>query len=119
MNYQTWYRWITGQEWRKVYTLQVFGEKFMAVKRTKRVTFIEKRGWGIMGWNPENAHEPGRLPSSGCFTWVGCRAARAAALEYLSRPDVTQVKVCSNQLRALYLWNKHSDGTVSGYAPGE
>jgi hypothetical protein len=115
MNYRVWERLITGQEWRRFYTIHVFGENYVPTRKLKKMTLIERRRWGILGWNPNNAHEPGRLPNSGCFTWVGCLAARRAAMEFLTRPAVTQVQIHTNQDRTIYVWNKATDGTVTGY----
>ena len=115
MNYRVWSNLVTGQEWRRAYTIHVFGEKFVPVRRLKKMTTIARQGWGILGWNPENAHEPGRLPGSGSFTWIGCRAARRAALEFLAQPEVSQVQIRTNQDRTIYVWNKQSNGRLTGY----
>ena len=108
-------------EWRKSFCLHVFGNGFRPVRRVKATkghgiyTAIEPCSWGIMGWNPENSHEPGRLPTSGCFTWVGIVAVRKAAMEYLNRPNVTQVSVRTNQDKQVYRYFKQADGRVTGY----
>src|ERR1700679_3281789 len=97
MTYQTYSRLVAGQEWRTLFRLHVFGRGYRPVRRVKATkthgiyTQIEPSSWGIMGWNKENAHEPGRLASSGSFTWVGMVEARKAAMEFLARPNVTQV----------------------------
>ena len=72
----------------------------------------------MQGWNPENSHEPGRLPGSGSFTWVGIVAVRKAAMEYLNQPHTFQVQVLTNQSRKVYLWNKNAvSGEITGYRP--
>lgn len=110
------------REWRKHYQLHVFGHGYRAVRQVKAskshgtYTAIEPSTWGIQGWNPRNEHEPGRLPESGSFTWVGIVAVRHAAMEYLARPNVTQVQVLTNQSRKLYIWNRHGE-KITGYMP--
>jgi hypothetical protein len=108
-------------EWRKHFRLNVFGTGYRPVRRVKATkrhgiyTAIEPCSWGIQGWNPDNRHEPGRLPDSGCFTWVGIVAVRKAAMEYLASPSVTQVSVRTNQDKQVYRYFKHADGRITGY----
>ena len=82
-----------------------------------RLTQKKPAVYGMQGWNPDSSHEPGRLPGSGSFTWVGIVAVRKAAMEYLSQPHTFQVQVRTNQSRKLYIWNKNVDGTITGYRP--
>jgi hypothetical protein len=82
-----------------------------------RLTQKKPTVYCMQGWNPDSSHEPGRLPGSGSFTWVGIVAARKAAMEYLSQPHTMQVQVLTNQSRKLYLWNKGIDGKITGYRP--
>ena len=109
-------------EWRKPYRINVFGNGYRAVRRVKATrkhgiyTEITPTTWGIQGWNPDNRHEAGRLPNSGCFTWVGIVAVRKAAMEYLARPNVTQVSVRTNQDKQVYRYFRQADGTITGYA---
>ena len=109
------------KEWRKTYCLHVFASGFRPGGRVKAnrshgaYCEIIPCDYGIQGWNPDNRHEPGRLPTSGCFTWVGIVAVRKAAMEYLALPSVTQVSVRTNQDRQVYRYFKHADGTVTGY----
>jgi hypothetical protein len=109
-------------EWRKRYCLNVFGSGYRPgrlVKATKThgaYTQIVPCAWGIQGWNHDNRHEPGRLPDSGCFTWMGIIAVRKAAMEYLARPSVTQVSVRTNQDKQVYRYFRKADGTITGYA---
>jgi hypothetical protein len=106
---------------RRPYCLNVFGNGFRPGRRVKAgknhgaYTEIIPCGWGIQGWNPDNRHEPGRLPNSGCFTWLGIVAVRKAAMECLARPNVTQVSVRTNQSKQLYRWFKQPDGRITGY----
>ena len=95
-----------------VYCLNVFlCDKLAAMTQKKPQVY------GMQGWNPDHSHEPGRLPGSGSFTWVGIVAVRKAAMEYLSQPHTFQVQVLTNQSRKLYVWNKQLDGTITGYRP--
>ena len=100
------------QEWRKHYCINVFMCDILS-----RLTDKKPQVFGMQGWNPDNRHEPGRLPNSGCFTWVGIVAVRKAAMEYLAKPHTFQVQVTTNQSRKLYIWNKDVFGRISGYRP--
>lgn len=95
-----------------LYCLNVF-----VVNKLEAISKRNPKVFGFQGWNPDNRHEPGRLPSSGCFTWVGIVAVRKAAMEYLSQPHTFQVQVLTNQSRKLYIWNKDVFGRVTGYRP--
>jgi hypothetical protein len=97
---------------RKPYCLHVFLCDVLS-----RLTKKNPPIYGMQGWNPDSSHEPGRLPGSGSFTWVGIVAVRKAAMEYLSQPHTFQVQVLTNQSRKLYIWNKDVDGRISGYRP--
>jgi hypothetical protein len=103
----------------RLYCLSVAINGFRRGRCTKKVCQLIPAQWGIQGWNPENDHEPGRLPGSGSFTWVGLFAVRQAAMEYLAQPNVFQVSVYTNSSRHLYVWNKNSNGTITGYNPQE
>ncbi len=76
-------------------------------------------GSAFVAWNPDASIEPGRLANSGSFLWPGIHAARAVAMDYLTQLGTTyhQVQVRTNQDRTVYLWNKSSDGRITGYAP--
>jgi len=95
-----------------VYCINVF-----LCDRLSRLRETKPHVYGMQGWNPENSHEPGRLPGSGSFTWVGIVAVRKAAMEYLNQPHTMQVQVLTNQSRKLYIWNKDVFGNISGYRP--
>ncbi len=100
-------------EWRKHYQIHVF-----ICDRLAALTQKKPAVYGMQGWNPENSHEPGRLPGSGSFTWVGIVAVRKAAMEYLNQPHTFQVQVLTNQSRKVYLWNKNAvSGEITGYRP--
>ena len=59
-----------------VYRLDVF-----LCDKLARLTQKKPAVYGMQGWNPDSSHEPGRMPGSGSFTWVGIVAARKAATE--------------------------------------
>lgn len=99
----------------RLYTLIAFGTRYRPVRRLKRSTVIERVGFAVQGWNRENSHEPGRLPSSGSFTFPGLHAVRRAALEYLADPQISQVAVKTNQSQDIYRYHKQADGSVTGY----
>ena len=97
------------------YTLNVFGTRYAPVRRLKRQTIIERQGFGFQGWNPNNDHDPGRLPGSGSFVFVGMHNVRRAAMQYLDQPGVHQVAVKTNQSKDVYRYFKHADGSITGY----
>jgi hypothetical protein len=78
-------------------------------------------GYAVVAWNGDDEarklFDPGRLPGAGTFCWPGLTAARRAALAQFADPTVHQVQVRTNQDRPVYLWNRHSDGRISGYRP--
>jgi hypothetical protein len=99
----------------RVYTLAVFATRYAVVRQLKKQTIIERQGFGFQGWNPNNSHEPGRLPGSGSFTFVGLHEVRRAAMRYLETPGVHQVAVKTNQDREVYRYFKQPDGSITGY----
>src|SRR5271163_1741114 len=97
-----------------IYTMSVFGVKYVPTKFLKKSTQIALRCWGIQGWNPDSSHEPGRLAGSGSFTFPGMFVARQMAMAYLNDPNVNQVVIKTNQGRDVYRWTRNS-GKISGY----
>lgn len=76
-----------------------------------------QRGYAYHGWTSTQHYIEARLPNAGSFLFPGLYAVRRAAMEYLALPETHQVQIRTNQDRKLYLWNKHADGTISGYRP--
>lgn len=103
-------------EWRKPYRILVIAHGILMTgkSRNRKPT---PTTYGYFGWTPIQSYREARLPSSGSFLYPGIVAVRKAAMEYLSQPEVTQVQIRTNQDRKVYLWNKHKDGRISGYAP--
>lgn len=99
----------------RLYTLAAFGTKYSPVRQLKRQTVIERRGYGIQGWNPKNDHERGRLSGSGSFTFVGMHEVRRAAMGYLADPQIHQVAIRTNQSKDVYRYHKQPDGSITGY----
>ena len=73
------------------------------------------RDYGYILWNPDYTLVAGRLVGSGCFAWPGLIAAIRRARMELSRPEVRQVSVRTDQDRYVGRFVKHTDGTVVGY----
>lgn len=86
---------------------------------TEQIGRCKPRGFGFVVWNPDHTLEPGRLPGSGCFIWRGVHAARGAAMAIFDDPRVHQVQIRTNQDRALWIYNRHHDGRITGYNPQE
>lgn len=102
---------------RKPYRITVFATKLSAGRRYKKYTQLVQRHYAFDGWHEEQSYQEARLPGAGSFLYPGIFAARAAALEFLALPGTTQVQVKTNQDKKVYLFNKHADGTVTGYRP--
>jgi len=102
------------------YRILAFGRSTVTKGRGKRARQVVQ-GYGYVGWNPDECarlmFDPGRLQGDGTFCWPGIHAARAAAMAELAKPEIHQVSVRTNQDRCVYLFNKHSDGRISGYVP--
>lgn len=108
------------QEWRKPYRILVFAHGFRPGKRRKTFTEIVPSQYGYMGWTPLQTYDKGaRLPNAGSFLYPGIVAVRKAAMVYLAIPSTHQVQIRTNQDRKVYLWNKHPDGSITGYANGD
>jgi hypothetical protein len=103
-------------EQRKPYRLVVCGRGYRAGRQYKRYTEIVPTSYAFMGWTPEQSYQEARLPSAGSFLYPGIVAVRRAAMEYLARPEVHQVQVRTNQDAKVYIWNKHTDGRITGYS---
>jgi hypothetical protein len=97
------------------YRLIVFAKKFYPIKRRKHVTEIALQEYAFMAWTPHQHYPEARLPSAGSFLFPGMHAARAEAMNYLTRPDVKQVSVRTDQDREVYRYFRHADGRVTGY----
>ena len=106
-------------ETRKPYRLVVCADRFRPVKRLKRMTMIEKTTVAWFSWTPEQFYQEARLPGAGSFFYPGLFAVREAAMDAFKDSSVRQVQVRTNQDKKLWLWNRHSDGTISGYNPQE
>lgn len=99
------------------YRLAVFAHGFRRGRQYRRYTEIIPSDFGYIAWAPEQHYREARLPSAGSFLFPGLLAVRARAMQELASPSVYQVQVRTNQDRSAWLWNKRSDGHVSGYRP--
>lgn len=105
------------KEWRKPFRLAVFARGMSSARKSRTRTEIEPGTYGIFGWTPVQSYHEARLPSAGSFLYPGIFAVRKAVMEYLAQSNVVQVQVRTNDDRKVYIWNKHEDGTITGYAP--
>lgn len=100
------------------YRLVVFATGTRVHGKGKRQR-TETIGYGYISWNADevarNMYDPGRLPGSGTFCYPGMYAAREAALRELSKLEVHQVSVRTNQDRPVYRYFKRPDGRITGY----
>ena len=99
------------------YRLVIFASRYAPKKKLKRHTVIERIQYGYDGWTPVQYYREARLPSAGSFLYPGMHAVRRAAMEALAIPNVTQVSVRTNQDKKVYIFNKNSDGRITGYVP--
>lgn len=102
---------------RTPYRVIVFGHKYMPVKRLKRSTRIELRGFAYCLWTETQHYDEARLPSAGSFLFPGLHRVREAAMQALTLPGIDQVSVRTNQDRKVFQYFKHADGTITGYMP--
>lgn len=74
-------------------------------------------GSAFVAWNPSNECEAPAREGYGSFLWPGLRAARAVAMDYLTRLGCVyhQVSIRTNQDREVYRYFKHADGRITGY----
>lgn len=100
---------------RRPYRLNIFGQRFQAVRRLKKRTDIALVTFGFMGWTPTQHYHEARLPSAGSFLFAGMHEVRRAAMDALAQPGITQVSIRTNQDRQVYRYFKHADGTIGGY----
>lgn len=103
--------------WQTPYRLVIFANRYTAKKRYKKYTAIERVGYAVMGWTSTQYYQEARLPSAGSFLYPGLHAVRNSALDALAQPGVYQVQIRTDQDRKVYLYNKHSDGRITGYRP--
>lgn len=108
---------VYEQETRKPYRIVVFADRFRPVKQYKRYTAIEKTTVAWFGWTEKQAYREARLPSAGSFLYPGIHAVRRAAMAMFEQSGVRQVQIRTNQDQNVYLWNKHLDGSITGYRP--
>lgn len=105
----------------KPYRLVAFGNMTRTTGKGKH-TRTKVISFGVVAWNSDEIartmYDPGRLHGAGTFCWPGLHAVRREAMRLLAG-EYTQVQVRTNQDRVLYIWNKHSDGRISGYNPQE
>ena len=101
----------------KPYRVIAFAHGWRITRKLKRVTRIEPTQYGYCLWTETQHYQEARLPSAGSFLFPGIHAVRDAAIAELSKPDVYQVQVRTNQDRKVYLWNKHADGRITSYRP--
>jgi hypothetical protein len=106
-------------EYRKPYRVQVFATGLARGKNRKRYSELVTRDYGYGLWNPEQHYQEARLPGAGSFLFPGMFAARAAAMDVLSKAGTRQVCIRTNQDRPVYRFYKHADGTVTGYGYSE
>jgi hypothetical protein len=102
---------------RTPYRIVVFSKKLVAGKRSKKYTELVQRSYAFDAWREEQSYQEARLPGAGSFLYPGIFAVRTAALQFLAQPEVHQVSIRTNQDKKVYLFNKHADGSVSGYRP--
>jgi|SRR5271166_4570596 len=108
---------VITMETRRPYRILICANRFRSVKRLKRMTTIERTIVAWISWTPTQAYQEARLPSAGSFLYPGIFAVRRAAMDAFKDSSVCQVQVRTNQDRKVYLWNRHSDGRISGYRP--
>lgn len=99
------------------YRVNVFAQGWRVTNRLKRVTRIERVGYGYQLWTEKQSYSEARLPGAGSFLFPGLHAVRDAALAELSKPNVHQVQVLTDQSRKVWLFNKNTDGRITGYMP--
>ncbi len=97
------------------YRIVVFTQATVTTGKGKRQK-TKTVGSAYMGWTPRQAYQEARLEGAGSFLYPGIRAVRYAAYEYLALNETHQVQIRTNQDRKVYIFNKHADGRISGYA---
>ena len=100
------------------YRIAVAAKRYFPVGRMNPRTGFTKmtlREFAYDLWTPTQSYQEARLPSAGSFLFPGIHAVRRAAMHALALPGVTQVQVRTNQDRIVYLWNRSTDGCISGY----
>lgn len=104
------------------YRIVVFATRTRVRGKGKRQR-TETIGYGYVSWNSDDVarrmYDPGRLYGSGTFCYPGMFAAYAAAMHELSKPEVHQISVRTNQDRPVYRYFKRPDGRITGYADRE
>lgn len=97
------------------YRIAVFASAQVPIsRRSKKLKTVS---YGYLGWTARQEFDAGaRLPGAGSFLFSGLRCVRAVR-DYLALPETHQVQIRTNQDRTLYIYNKHSDGRITGYAP--
>ncbi len=98
------------------YRLNVSATSTVTVGKGKRQR-TKVRHYGYMGWTPfQLCGQEARLPDAGSFLYPGFIRAREAAMAYLALPETTQISIRTNQDQTVYVYNKHEDGRITGYA---
>lgn len=105
--------WLTPYPAGKPYRVIAAATGSRTIGRGKRRR-TEQTSYGYVLWTADTSAEPWR-EGYGSFCFSGLHRVRAAALSELQKPEVHQVQVRTNQDRTLYVWNKHSNGQITGY----
>ena len=73
--------------------------------------------YGYQVWSPVQLQSfgEGRLPGAGTFFFAGFLQARQAARKAFDNPAIHQTQIRTNQDRTVFVWNRQTDGRVTGY----